>query len=249
MEVILKNYPDKPYSQFFYNYQTLSEKVLRLSDAEIEEISVGLDKYHKEIAEIRRENRAESEQFVKEFFQLLEKANISYKGARGGILKPFSDIASQLKRNNGFYPAETDIQYCMINGAQVKLGLSTSPSTLAQRINWFKKFALELQKQDAELNNHLEILKSKYPEEYSKIVSEKPEKFKQVCYDRLNELEKDKWFTENAPTDGDTFTINCCSDCDTWIYGERRCSCGNRRISLTVEGDYENGFYFYPEAY
>jgi len=40
------------------------------------------------------------------------------------------------------------------------------------------------------------------------------------------------------PKEGDSFDIKSC-DCGTWCYGDRRCSCGNRRIELECD-DYIN---------
>lgn len=42
--------------------------------------------------------------------------------------------------------------------------------------------------------------------------------------------------------------IDCCDYCSTWIAGERRCSCGNRRVSFSYDGDFPN-IYIYPEAW
>lgn len=40
----------------------------------------------------------------------------------------------------------------------------------------------------------------------------------------------------------------CCDDCSEWTITDRRCSCGNRRMSLTWDGTFEEYFY-YAEAY
>ena len=39
-----------------------------------------------------------------------------------------------------------------------------------------------------------------------------------------------------------------CDECGTWIVGEHRCTCGNRRVTLASDGDFE-GMYFYAECY
>ena len=56
-----------------------------------------------------------------------------------------------------------------------------------------------------------------------------------------------RFIAEEYP-DGQLMDIDCCSECDTWIIGEHRCSCGNRRMYLTVEGNILDGFYAYAEA-
>ena len=40
-----------------------------------------------------------------------------------------------------------------------------------------------------------------------------------------------------------------CENCRGYEVGSHRCECGNRRLSITVDGDFVNGFYAYPEAY
>jgi hypothetical protein len=34
---------------------------------------------------------------------------------------------------------------------------------------------------------------------------------------------------------GEAIDISCCDECDTYTIGDRRCSCGNRRISASAE--------------
>ena len=51
---------------------------------------------------------------------------------------------------------------------------------------------------------------------------------------------------------GELIPISCCSECEEYTMGERRCSCGNRRISATAESCYSNGaysLYIETEAY
>lgn len=68
-------------------------------------------------------------------------------------------------------------------------------------------------------------------------------------YAVANEAAKDKWCDENLPPDGTGVDISCCSECSIWVSGQKRCSCGNRRVGWTVEGNIIDGFYSYPEAY
>lgn len=63
----------------------------------------------------------------------------------------------------------------------------------------------------------------------------------------VTEIASQKWLEENY-TEGEMIQIDCCSDCADYIYGEHRCSCGNRRISTYVEGTIGE-FYLVTEAY
>ena len=62
-----------------------------------------------------------------------------------------------------------------------------------------------------------------------------------------NDIARDKWVEENYP-DGEEVPFDQCNFCDSWIVGERRCSCGNRRVYLEIEGNAIDGFFAYPMA-
>jgi hypothetical protein len=63
----------------------------------------------------------------------------------------------------------------------------------------------------------------------------------------VEEHKLDKWRQENYP-DGTEMTIKCCDFCSSWVVGERRCACGNRRMSLAIEKNGDS-FYAYAEPY
>lgn len=63
------------------------------------------------------------------------------------------------------------------------------------------------------------------------------------------EYAKDEYLKENVPNGTEVYLKHACNECNTYIMGERRCSCGNRRIDIIVEGDIIEGFYYYPEPY
>lgn len=65
----------------------------------------------------------------------------------------------------------------------------------------------------------------------------------------VDERAKDE-YRENKIPDGTPIDLKHeCYECNTYIVGERRCECGNRRISMVVEGDIIDGFYHYPEPF
>lgn len=65
----------------------------------------------------------------------------------------------------------------------------------------------------------------------------------------VNEHAVEEYLKKEVP-DGTEVDLNGeCDECDTYTQGERRCECGNRRISITVEGNIVDGFYYYPEPY
>lgn len=64
---------------------------------------------------------------------------------------------------------------------------------------------------------------------------------------KVTEIASQKWLN-GTYHEGESISIDCCDDCDTYYYGEHRCSCGNRRISTYVEGTIGD-FYLVAEAY
>ena len=64
-------------------------------------------------------------------------------------------------------------------------------------------------------------------------------------------------FTEQCGDDFIEFAGMNCNDykdddedeCAGWQIGNRRCDCGNRRVSIDVAGNSTNGFYAYASAY
>lgn len=63
----------------------------------------------------------------------------------------------------------------------------------------------------------------------------------------VEEKAEELWVKENYPEG--TEMSGGCQECDTWNVGDYRCSCGNRRVQLTVEGNFYDGFYAYAEGY
>lgn len=70
---------------------------------------------------------------------------------------------------------------------------------------------------------------------------------KKKMIDAVEDIKRAEWVAENYP-DGTELTHDACSECSTWFVGEYRCSCGNRRMYLQVEGNAVNGYYAYGMA-
>lgn len=64
----------------------------------------------------------------------------------------------------------------------------------------------------------------------------------------VDEHAKESYLKEHFPT-GKVIDHDACEYCSEYTMGERRCNCGNRRISVYVEGDIINGFYEVIEPY
>lgn len=65
---------------------------------------------------------------------------------------------------------------------------------------------------------------------------------------KADKLAKEKYIEENYENGTQVHIKGVCQKCDSWTIGENRCSCGNRRIYLEVEGNLLEGIYAYPVA-
>ena len=58
-----------------------------------------------------------------------------------------------------------------------------------------------------------------------------------------------QWMQQNYPNNTQVEISYAICECKTYFIGERRCSCGNRRISAYTEGNILDGFYLEVEPY
>lgn len=63
----------------------------------------------------------------------------------------------------------------------------------------------------------------------------------------VDEQAKENYLKENVPVGTELHLKNECNECSSFTRGEHRCSCGNVRIQITVEGDLIDGYYHYTE--
>lgn len=68
----------------------------------------------------------------------------------------------------------------------------------------------------------------------------------QSILDYAEDFRRNKWTKENYP-DGTPLEHSSCDFCSTWIVGEHRCECDNRRMSLCVKKNSNGEYYAYPE--
>lgn len=65
----------------------------------------------------------------------------------------------------------------------------------------------------------------------------------------VDEAARQKWSEDHLSLGVEVpFSDGIC-DCGQYMVGDNRCSCGSRRISISVVGDLLTGFYYEIEAY
>lgn len=66
---------------------------------------------------------------------------------------------------------------------------------------------------------------------------------------KVDEVAKEVYREEEVPVGTELYLDHECYECDTYIVGERRCRCGNRRIYIEIEGDILDGYYHLPTPF
>lgn len=66
-------------------------------------------------------------------------------------------------------------------------------------------------------------------------------------YKQVDEIEKENFIQKEYP-DGSEIDHSSCDNCSHWVMGEHRCSCGNRRMYLSLDGNFFDGYIAYPQA-
>lgn len=65
----------------------------------------------------------------------------------------------------------------------------------------------------------------------------------------VNDYATETYREDNLQEGTEIYLKNECENCNTYVVGNRRCSCGNRRISMVVDGNLLDGYSHYPEAF
>ncbi|MGL4759044.1 MAG: hypothetical protein ACRCXZ_06920 [Patescibacteria group bacterium] len=144
-------------------------------------------------------------------------------------------------------------------------------SRTTKRKAWYKNILLEIQTHHSycasiyditgcrsllELYNQVQIYNNQ-KKKGQKILEEAK---KVLLIDDISDLDliekatnqvKSKWLLENYKEGQECLLDDNYCECEKWFYGEHRCSCGNRRISFTVEGALDDiqSFYLKVEPY
>lgn len=63
---------------------------------------------------------------------------------------------------------------------------------------------------------------------------------------KINEVAGEKYLEAECPVGTEISLDGECDYCEEYIVGDARCSCGNRRISIEIDGNFMTGFYWYP---
>lgn len=235
--------------QFAFNYGELTEEVLKLTKEELQQIEANWKQTEEENRKIYKENYDNCQAVIKETMQYLRK--LGYKTNKdgsllkqGGYYKGAQDIAdavrAKFKLNTPSKPTFSKIK---VKGKVYSA--NSSPISLVDLVEHVRgqlKREEEARKQSDKKVKEAIRLAAELQLDVDELTVD------QIVYE-VNEVMKEKFIEDNYPEGTSVYLKHACSECSEWVVGERRCTCGNRRIDLVVEGDFLSGFDAYPEAY
>lgn len=231
------------------------DKLIELTKEEVEKIYEEWKEVEKENKKISEENYNDKNTKLNEIAKYLISQGIDvYKYKRNSIIPEKTGYQAWFQKNiadpisnkypsfpPGFPYAHMDKK--TINGIDVSN--NQSPTNLVELHNRIKS-QYNSRKKESEKVNKLLIKSIEYAAKNNINIDGVPSE-KIVEY--VDEMAKQKYLEENLPPGTEVYLKHACDECSTYIMGDRRCSCGNRRISIEVEGDIIEGFYYYPEPY
>lgn len=230
---------NKPISDYFY----LLESILSCKDDEIKNLELEWELTEQENREISQHNSKLKIELTKQIESFCKSLGLgTYKrnnsGKITGTHTEFKALLKQLdiKCRTSY---SNKPSYMEIKVGDEKFRYHTSPCKITEVVNYARQKLEQKQKDLINKNKELALaisLAGKY-----NISIEDPD-----LIDKVTELERQEFIKNNYPN-GTELSIDCCSECSSWTVGEHRCSCGNRRIYLEVDGSINN-FYANPCA-
>lgn len=221
-------------SCYYYN-----QNILSLSDDEL----IKLEKEWKEVEEYNKlaflDNIKAEEKLVKqveEFFKDFGMPTYKYKGSKKtGSYVEFSKfleaVKNKIKRPPGTTPFLNKLKY---NNEEFDDCHSYHLKTLVEKVKYFKSRI-----------EHVENIKKAKEKEYRLAISLAPKYGisldDEMILEKVREANKQEYIDTHY-SDGTEMHIKFCDECSTWHVGSHRCSCGNCRCYLEVDGSIGNWY-------
>lgn len=228
------------------------DKLLKMSR---EEVCILLDEWKlidQENKEVSKKSYEEKNNKIEEISKFLISKGIDpykYKGilTKNGYQSWFhKNIVDVISKKYPYYSSGVPVAHSNrkeVNG--IELYCNQSPTTIVELYDMIsRQYNSKIQEKNK--SNKLLIKSIEYANLHN--INIEDLNTDQIIY-TVNEHAKEKYVEENLPDGTEIYLKHGCDECSTYIMGERRCSCGNRRIDVIVEGDIIEGFYYYPEPY
>lgn len=231
------------------------DKLIELTKEEVEELYKEWKEIEQENQQIAKENSINKTAKLGEIVDYLKSQGIDvFKYKKNTIIPQKTGYQAWFQKNvadpvSSEYPSfppgfpYAHMGSVTINGIEVYN--NQSPTNLVE-LHSRIQHQYNCQKEESEKTNQLLIKSIEYATKNGISVEGIPS---DKIVEHVNEAAKEKYLEENVPVGSEVYLKHACDECSTYIVGDRRCSCGNRRIYIEVEGDIIDGFYYYPEAY
>lgn len=225
---------------------------------DVEKVSIDvLKKLEAHYTEIEKHNRKVSTnnrkvegEYREAFLSDLVEAGIDPFGVRGGVNAPFKNIINAvsgvLRRNEPCNPVSGVVLVVGIDIEGKPVSVNSNGKGFAARIEDLK-IAGKRMEEERTVNDLMLKACVAYGKKVELYLSDysSVDAFKEDCNNRFRKA----FLKQNYPVGTAVSLKNECDECSTYIVGDRRCSCGNVRLEMVVEGDLLNKPYAYPEKY
>jgi len=246
-----KNY-SMPTNKRARGIDEMHQDMIDLSEDEL----IALDKEWNEVEEYNKtvymHNRKLEDETTEQFYKLFKDVfNVDankYSGGHSynkkiGTYAWFKNIKKEIKHTLSPYTHPSKPRFSKFTYNDIEIGINNQ-RTLLDKVNYIKSRIESMKSQARKQNSTLRkalVLCDKHGIDFDNLSDEE-------VIAQVTSLEEEIFVKENYP-DGTEMGAPGCDECDTWIVGDNRCSCGNRRMSIIVDGDLKDGFYAYPEAW
>jgi hypothetical protein len=231
------------------------EKLLKCTRKEVEELlnewkeidKENLEKY-KELNKEKSEKLLEMQEFmVSKGIEIFKYKKKGFFTEKNGFLPWYKkNVVDEITKKYPYY--SSGVPYIHMESKEVNgvdLYNNQSPTDILQL---FDRITHQYKIGISKLNksNKLLIKSIEYASKFEIDIDELNTK---EIIEVVGEEAKRRYLEEELPEGSEVHLKHACYECNSYIVGERRCSCGNRRIDIQVEGDLLEGFYHYPEPY
>lgn len=230
-------------------------KLLKLSREEVVELHntwIDIDKYNtalsKEMFEAKWAKLQEVEAFMElnniDIWNYKKRGIITEKKGYKGWFK--SNVADKIAEKYPHYGSHIPAAHqASIEVDGIMLSNNQSPTTIVELYDKIKReYSSRLK--EVKLKDRLLIASVRYA--YANNIDTEGFTPKDVI-NVVDEHAKDEYRKQNLPDGTEIYLKHGCDECSAHTVGDHRCSCGNRRVMMVVEGNLIDGYEHYPEAY
>lgn len=230
-------------------------KLAQMDSEQIQEIYDEWIQIDNENKEVYKQNKIQENIELEEINAVLSKYKISTKKySKSNFLKCIGyhswyekNIKNVISSRYPYYSSGVPcIQPKTVVKDDIELTINCSPTNF---VDGYKKLVFQYKQQlnKKSSNSKLLIESIKYATEHNIDISDAPDAKTIIAW--VNEEAEQNYIKENYPNGTELYLKHGCDECSTWTIGDHRCSCGNRRVSLSIEGNLIDGYDVYPECY